>query len=82
MVQGNPRFNCGPCDMEFQASKDNDPKVKVAFIYRNSYVHEILLTTLSIADPEFSKKVEALIFNAKNMNKLMLGEVQPKSVNT
>jgi hypothetical protein len=82
MVQGNPRIACGPFDLEFKASKDDsDPKVTVSFVYREYYVKEQLLTTLSIADPNFSKKVEALVSNGKNLSKLMLGEVQPKLVN-
>jgi hypothetical protein len=81
MVQGNPRIDCGPFDLEFKASKDDsDPKVGVSFVYREYYVKEQLVATLSIADPNFSKKVEAIIFNGKNLVKLMLGEVQPKSV--
>lgn len=81
MVGGNPRIDCGPCDVEFRASKeDSDPKVGVFFVYRAHYAQEIAITTLSIADPRFNKQIEAIAFNANNLNKLMLGEVQPKSV--
>lgn len=81
MHQGNPRIDCGPFELEFKASKDDsDPKVKVSFVYREYYVQEQLLTTLSIADPNFSKKVVALVSNGKNLSKLMLGEVQPECI--
>lgn len=79
MVAGNPRFDCGPFDIEFQASKDDsDPKVQVSIIYRSHYVNEIKLVMLSIADPNFNQKVEAIIFNGANLNKLLLGELQPQ----
>lgn len=82
MVSGHPRFDCGPFELEFKASKDDsDPQVHVSFIYREYYVKETLLTKLSIADPDFSNKIEAILYNGKNLNKLMLGEVQPKLVN-
>lgn len=81
-VSGNQRVDCGPFDMEFQASKDSDTKVEVVFVYRTTnYVREIKLVTLNIADPDFAKRVEAVVHNGKNLNKLMLGEVQPKPVN-
>lgn len=78
MTAGNPRLDCGPCEIEFRASKDDsDPHVKVVFVYREYYVKEIILTTLSIADPSFNKKVEAIVYNGQNLNKLMLGEINP-----
>lgn len=81
MVGGHPRLNCGPFEIEFKASNESsDPHVKVSFVYRTHYVHEILLTTLNIADPDFSKRVEAIVSNGQNLSKLMLGEVQPKAV--
>lgn len=84
MVGGCPRVDIGPCEIEFRASKeDSDPKVGVFFTYRSTnYAHEIALTTLSIADPLFSKKVQAIAANGKNLNKLMLGEVQSESLNS
>lgn len=81
MVGGNPRLDCGPFETEFRASKDDsDPHVKVFFIYHGYYVKEILLTTLSIADPGFNKKIEAIAHNGQNLNKLMLGEINPTPV--
>lgn len=77
MVGGSPRLNCGPFDIEFAAGTDNDPKVEVAMVYQTNYVNKIKLITLSVADPDFNKKVEAIVANGQNLNKLMLGEIQP-----
>lgn len=81
MVSGLPRIDCGPFSVEFDASKDGDPKVAVNYIHRSShYVNKTELTTLSIADPSFSKKLEVIAYNCANLNKLLLGEAQPKSL--
>lgn len=80
MVSGVPRLDCGPFEMEFATDEEN-PQVDVTMVYRSTnYVHKIALTKLTIADPNFNKKVEALAFNGKNLNKLMMGEIQPKPV--
>ena len=80
MVGGCPRLDCGPFDMEFFADEEN-PQIKVGLVYRSTnYAHKIDLTTLTIADPNFNAKVQALAFNGKNLNKLMMGEIQPKPV--
>jgi hypothetical protein len=83
MVQGVPRIDCGPFELEFFADQEN-PQVEVSMVYRATtrryYVGKVKLTTLTIADPGFNKKIEALVFNGKNLNKLMLGEIQPKPI--
>ena len=82
MVGGSPRIDCGPFEIEFKASNDDsNPQVDVAMIYRSYYVEEIQLIKLSIADPDFNKKVQAIATNGKNLKKLMLGETQPENVN-
>lgn len=80
LVGGVPRLDCGPFDMQFSTDEEN-PQCKVTMVYRSTnYVHHIDLTTLTIADPGFNKKVEALAFNGKNLSKLLMGEIQPKPV--
>lgn len=79
MVQGVPRVDCGPFELEFFADTEN-PQVKVTMVYQSHYVNKIELITLTIADPSFNKKVEAIVTNGKNLKKLMLGETQPKSL--
>lgn len=80
MVGGVPRINCGPFEIEFGTSKDDSPKVEVTMVYRGYYVNRIPLVTLTVADPEFNKKAEAIVFNGKNLAKLLLGKLQPKSL--
>jgi|SRR5882672_6215184 len=81
MVGGNPRVDCGPFEIEFRANKEeSDPVVHVLFVYRAYYVKEIAVTKLTIADPDFTKRVQAIVTNGTNLNKLILGEFQPIKV--
>lgn len=77
MVSGVPRVACGPFEIEFHAGEES-PQVEVSIIYQSHYINKMVLTTLSLADPGFNNKVQAIVFNGKNLKNLMLGEIQPK----
>lgn len=84
LVSGSPRVDCGPVELEFAGDVDS-PKVEVSFAYRGTgyggYLSHETIVELTVADPTFNSKVQALINNSKNLKKLVLGEVQPENVN-
>lgn len=80
MVGGDPRIDCGPFNLEFRADKKS-PKVDVVIVYHTSnYVNVLPVISLTLADPFFNNKIEAIIANGTNLVKLLTGEVQPKPV--
>lgn len=83
MVAGSPRVDCGPIELEFAGDVDS-PKVEVSFTYRSGYggyLQKETLVELTVADPTFNNKVQAILDNTNNLKKLILGEIQPVSVN-
>ena len=79
IVGGSPRVNCGPFWLEFAADTES-PSVPVSIVYRDSYLNKIELIVLTVADPKFNNKVQAIIHNGQNLNKLLLGELHPEVV--